>query len=77
MTSSPFPAVREAVAGPLRARAVLLLVLPQGPTPEADRRHTRVLAADDPDLPQVVSAVDAAFADRDELARATPASAAS
>ena len=27
-----------------------------------------MLAADDPDLPQVVSAVDAAFADRNELA---------
>jgi ribosomal protein S18 acetylase RimI-like enzyme len=68
VTPSLLPAVREAVPGPHELELCPLLVLPPGPAPEADRSRTRVLAADDPDLPQVVSAVDAAFADRDELA---------
>lgn len=68
VTPSLLPAVREAVTGAHELELCPLLVLPPGPAPEADPVRARVLAADDPDLPEVVGAVDAAFDDRDEFA---------
>jgi ribosomal protein S18 acetylase RimI-like enzyme len=68
VTPSLLPAVREAVTGEHELELCPLLVLPPGPAPEADPVRTRVLAADDPDLPEVVGAVNAAFDDRDEFA---------
>lgn len=68
VTPSLLPAVREAVTGEHELELCPLLVLPPGPAPEADPVRTRVLAADDPDLPEVVGAVAAAFDDRAEFA---------
>ena len=68
VTPSLLPAVREAVTGAHELELCPLLVLPPGPAPDADPVSTRVLAPDDPDLPAVVGAVNAAFDDRDEFA---------
>jgi len=69
VTPSLLPAVREAVTGPHELELCPLLVLPPDhPAPAVDPGRTRVLAADDPDLPLVVGAVNAAFDDLDEFA---------
>jgi ribosomal protein S18 acetylase RimI-like enzyme len=67
VTPSLLPAVREAVAGPHELELCPLLVLPPGPGLDVDPVGTRVLTADDPDLPLVVGAVNAAFDHRDEF----------
>ena len=68
VTPSLLPAVREAVTGSHELELCPLLVLPPDhPTPAVPPGRTRVLAADDPDLGPVVDAVEAAFAERDEL----------
>jgi ribosomal protein S18 acetylase RimI-like enzyme len=73
VTPSLLSAVREAVTGSHELELCPLLVLPPDhPAPPVDPVRTRVLAADDPDLRQVVGAVDAAFAERDDFAPRDP-----
>ena len=72
VTPSLLPAVRAALHEPDRCPLLVLdedTVLPGLPPQDGT---TRVLTADDPDLPLVLGAVSAAFRDRDEVVAAEP-----
>ena len=72
VTPSLLPAVRAAVSGPHQLELCPLLVLPDGAQLPGTTGATRVLAADDPDLPLVVGAVSAGFGGRDEVVARDP-----
>lgn len=72
VTPSLLPAVRAAVTGPHELQLCPLLVLPEDAGPPAGTGTTRLLAADDPDLPLALGAVSAGFGERDEVAARTP-----
>jgi ribosomal protein S18 acetylase RimI-like enzyme len=72
VTPSLLPAVRAAVPDPHDLELCPLLVLRDGARMPATHGTTRVLAADDPELPLVVGAVSAGFGGRDEIVPAGP-----
>ncbi|GAA2155989.1 hypothetical protein GCM10009844_43790 [Nocardioides koreensis] len=72
VTPSLLPAVRAAVPGPHELELCPLLVLPDGAEPPGSAATTRVLTADDPDLPLVVGAVSAGFGGRDAVVARDP-----
>lgn len=72
VTPSLLPAVREAVTGPHELELCPLLVLPPGADLGVPSRRTRLLAADDPDLAEVVGAISAAFGESDEVTAGRP-----
>ncbi len=72
VTPSLLPAVRAAVPGPHDLELCPLLVLREGVRLPTTHGTTRVLAADDPELPLVVGAVSAGFGGRDEIVARDP-----
>ncbi|MFC4783587.1 GNAT family N-acetyltransferase [Nocardioides sp. MAHUQ-72] len=71
-TPSLLPAVRAAVGGPHQLDLCPLLVLPRPADLRATTGATRVLAADDPDLPLALGVASAAFGGRDEVTPQDP-----
>jgi ribosomal protein S18 acetylase RimI-like enzyme len=67
VTPTLLPAVRTALAGRAEPDLCPLLALPEGSALRPTGTSTRVLTADDPDLPMVLGAVSAAFAGRDHV----------
>ncbi len=67
VTPSLLPAVRAAVPGAHELQVCPLLVLPEDTVPAVPAGSTRVLTADDPDLPLALGAVSAAFRGHDDV----------